>query len=160
MKKRDLFNLNQSISLFNYTDADVSLVVKMMKNKTKLNDIIENIKKQLQEIRETLKPKELDEVNEQLKLALLKDDKELIKFLHLKSGLLTSQWNDKYKEAEDSILNEVIDLKLDVITYSELNILRKPKSELVALKESERQVIVTNHFTTDNLAALSFLITE
>lgn len=158
MEKKDLLSLDQSVALFNYAEAEVSTVVKMIKNKTEINDKTEAVKKQLQDLSKTLKPAELDDLQEQLKVALEKDDKEKSKNLQLRINILNAEWNRKYSEAEAAILKESINIKLDKITQEEMMILMKPKKEVVTMKETERQVVVTNNFTSDNIAALAHLI--
>ncbi|OJV17914.1 MAG: hypothetical protein BGO30_08200 [Bacteroidetes bacterium 41-46] len=158
MEKKNLLNLNQAVALFNYTEAEVDTVIKMMKNKTELNNGAENVQKQLQEVSKTLKPGELENLEEQLKVALEKDDKDKVKNLQLRIGLLSAEWNKKYAEAEEKILRESINVKLDKITREELVVLIKPKKEVVTMKESERQVVVTNHFSSDMLAFISHIL--
>lgn len=158
MEKKNLLSLNQAVALFNYAEAEVDTVIKMMKNKTELNNNAENVQKQLQEVSKTLKPGELETLEGQLKVALEKDDKDKVKNLQLRIGLLSAEWNKKYAEAEEKILKESINVKLDKITREELMILIKPKKEVVTMKESERQVVVTNHFSSDMLASLSHIM--
>lgn len=158
MKKVELIKLDPAVALFNYEGAEVSLVVKMIKNKTEINNNTENVKKQLQELSKNLKPGEIETLETQLKLALEKEDQEKIKSLQLRINFLSAEWSKKYTEAENTIFQESINVKLDKISQEELMILMKPKKEVVSMKETERQVVVTNHFTTETLASLAPLL--
>lgn len=160
MKKGEVLKLNRAVALFNYTDAKIELVIKMSNTKMAVNEANENINKQLKDVFASLKPTDLDRLLEEQKQELAKEvvDKGKINILQTRIGLLQNEQNTKYQEAEEGILAESIKVAIGKITEEEFAGLIKPRRELVEMEQGKREVVVTNHFKTEDLAALAPLI--
>lgn len=163
MKKRDILKLNRTVGLFNYEGIKLDLVIKMSKTKTALNEAVEKINKETKELFTSLKPVELDRLQEELKNELAKEtfDKEKINILQLRVEILFREFNEKYQEAEGELLSEEGDeVKIEKITEEEFSSLMKPRRELMEMEQGKREVVITNHFKTEDVSSLSLLLKE
>lgn len=160
MKKGEVLKLNRAVALFNYEGAKVELVIKMIKIKTATGEAVENINKNLKDLFASFKPIDLDRLLEEQKQELAKEpvDKGKINILQARLSLLQNEQNTKYQEAEESVLVESIKVAFEKITEEEFASLIKPRRELVEMEQGKREVVVTNHFKTEDLAALAPLI--
>lgn len=160
MKKEEILKLDEAVGLFNYEDAKTELVLKMMKNKSALAKIAGEVRKQLKDLSESLKPADLDLLDKDLKTALAEPtlDQSRIKTIQLRRDLLQQEWNKKYSDSEPGILAENINITLQKITSEEFDILRKPKKQLADMSDNRRELIVVNHFSSSSLSAIEPLI--
>lgn len=160
MKKGEVLKLNRAVALFSYEGTKVELVIRMSKTKTAINEAAENINKQLKDVFASLKPTDLDRLLEEQKQELAKEvvDKDKINILNVRVQILQNEQNVKYQEAEESILAESIKVAIEKITEEEFATLIKPRKELVDMEQGKREVVVTNHFKTEDLTALTMLL--
>lgn len=155
-------NMANAAELFYYEDVSIDLVMQMMENKSEMDRTVEETKKQLKKVSETLKPSELDGLEKDLKALLdagkMIDDVE-VRTLMLRIKLAKDKWQEKYAEAENNILSKSANVILKKITKADLDLLRKVRRELAETeKDKKREVITTNIFKSSDFAALRPLI--
>lgn len=167
MKYIDVLRLNKAMSLFNFAEAKAKLSIKVMECKVEVEAAVEHIEKQLKGLKENFKPEGFDTLKADLESQkkAVKDclneeviDKEKVNIANMRLTLLQSEWDEKYKEAESELLKKSYNLKLVKLSEEELEILMKPRREVVGMSSGENQLVITNHFYADTLAALSPLI--
>jgi len=156
-------NMTNAVELFYYPDdVSIDLVMQMMDNKSEMDRTVEETKKQLKKVSETLKPAELAGLEKDLKALLdagkLIDDVE-VRTLMLRIKLVKDKWQERYAEAENNILSKSANVILKKITKADLDLLRKARRELAETeKDKKREVITTNIFKSSDFAALRPLI--
>lgn len=167
MEYRKVLRLNDAMALFNLAEAKSTLSVKVMTTKIEVEAAVEIIDKQRKGLREGLKPvgyetlkADLDAQKKAVKELLDAEvvDKEKMNIANAKLSILQNEWEEKYREAEDELLKKSYNLKLEKFTPEELEVLMKPRKEVVPMSSGENQLVITNHFYAASLAALAPLI--
>lgn len=150
------------MTLFNYDGVPDDLFIRMIQNNVEVDDVCETINKQLKVGYEKLTPPELAGLIEEQKQVLAAEtpDKEKLNILNVRIQLLQNQQNVKYQKTEETILSQSINLKITPITVEELNLLRKEKKQVVDMEQGKRDIVTTNHFSSEDMGALSLLLKE
>lgn len=167
MEYGKVLRLNDAMALFNLAEAKSTLSVKVMTTKIAVEEAVEIIEKQRKGLRDGLKPvgyetlkADLEAQKKAVKDILESDvvDKEKLNIANMRLTLLQSEWEEKFREAEYELFKKSYNLKVEKFTPEELEILMKPRKEVVPMSSGENQLVITNHFYAASLAALSPLI--
>lgn len=158
--KRRVLSLKKAMTLFNYDGIENDLFVRMIDNNVAVDDACEGVNKQLKAAYEKLTPPELAGLQEEQKTLLAAEtpDKEKINIVNVRIQLLQNEQNVKYEKAEETILSQSLNLTITPITVDELHILRREKKQLVDIEQGKRDIVTTNHFSSEDMGALSLLL--
>jgi len=155
MIKRNILDLERAVNLFNYDEADISVIVRMMANKVALEEAVSVIKKEIKATKTAVKPKEMSDLEEEYNNIPKTSDRA--NEINRIWNALNLQYSKKVKEIIDPLLDESsITVKIQTITPEELAILLRPAKEKVRVKDQE-EFITINRVTSDHLALLSLL---
>lgn len=156
MKKSALLELSKAVSTFSLKDAPLDLRIRIIKFNQHLNELSESISKQLKDLYASYKQVEFDALNEDLKKLLAEKEPKMdkINILQIRINLLVNEQIRKHKEAEEAVGNEDIKVNLEKITEDEMDILTKPKEELVDMEKGMRKVVEIDNFSPNMLTAI------
>lgn len=162
MIKKELLKLDEAMGIFNFTNAPMGLIIRVMKIKNIVEKEAEEVRKSLRSLSESIKPQEIGEVRDEIKSILASDnanDKRSYN-LQMKLSLMNTEWNQRYTEGENLLMGEPTEVELPSITPQEFEILIKPTQEVIDTGGARKEIVSSSKLTTDKLAVLHYIINE
>lgn len=162
MIKKELLKLDEAMGIFNFTNAPMGLIIRVMKIKNIVEKEAEEVRKSLRSLSESIKPQEIEEIRSEIKSILASDnanDKRSYN-LQMKLSLLNTEWNQRYTEGENLLMGEPTEVELPSITPQEFEILIKPTQEVIDTGGARKEIVSSSKLTTDKLAVLHYIINE